>query len=144
MGYTDFTIFQIFTKKSIINLINILNECNNLFPDNIKRINDLDELVYSIISEIGNLLSGHYANALADLLSIKLVPDVPKITLDNLNAMLNSTIAKYSRYSDFLIFIKTQLSMQNIKIKGTICFIPSLEVLNRLFKILEIKYSLDK
>ena len=144
VGYSDFSIIQIFTKKSIINLINVLNENDNLIAANINKINDLDEFSYSIVSEIGNLLAGHYANALADLLSIKLLPHVPKIALDSLNAMLNSTIAKYSRYSDFLIFIKTQLSMKEINIKGTICFIPSAEVLNRLFKVLEVKYFSNK
>ncbi|MHA2128947.1 MAG: chemotaxis protein CheC, partial [Promethearchaeota archaeon] len=85
-GYSDFSIIQIFTKKSIINLINELNDTNDLITDYINEIDDLDEFSYSIISEVGNLLSGHYANALADLLSIKLVPEVPKIALESLTA----------------------------------------------------------
>ena len=140
---SDLSIIQIFTKESIINLINLLNEDSKLSIENIRSIDDLEDLSLSIITEIGNILSGHYANALADLLSIKIVPNVPTVALDTLSAMLNGLIAKYSQKSDYLVIIKTKLAMKDIKMNCVICFIPSLNVLNNLFKILSIKYDMD-
>ena len=82
----------------------VLNEDFKLSIENIRAIDDLDELSLSIITEIGNILSGHYANALADLLSIKIVPNVPAVALDTLNAMLNELIAKHTQKSDYNLF----------------------------------------
>jgi chemotaxis protein CheC len=140
---SDLSIIQIFTKESIINLINVLNENFKLSVENIKTSEDLDEFSLSIITEIGNILSGHYANALADLLSIKLVPNVPTVALDTLTALLNGIIAKYSQISDYLVLIKTKLAMKDLKINCVMCFIPSLNIIMNLFKILNIKYDMN-
>jgi len=140
---SDLSIIQIFTKESIINLINFLNEDFKLSIEKIRIIEDLDDLSLSIITEIGNILSGHYANALADLLSIKLIPNVPTVALDTLNAMLNGIIAKYSQVSDYMVLIKTKLAMKDINLNCAMCLIPSLNILKNLFNILNIKYDIN-
>ena len=95
------------------------------------------------MTEIGNILSGHYANALADLLSIKLIPNVPTVALDTLSSMLNGIIAKYSQISDYMVLINTKLAMKDIHLNCVMCFIPSLEILQNLFNILNIKYDIN-
>ncbi len=140
---SDIAIVQIFTKESIINLINLLNNENNIQNEILKTIDDLDEFNLSIINEIGNILSGHYANALADLLSIILIPNVPKIAIDTLNAILEGIIAKYSHMTDYMIFINTKLNISDINLEGTICLIPSITILKKLFNILNLKYDLN-
>lgn len=140
---TDLSIIQIFTKESMINLTNYLSESDKINVSDIKSIKDLDELSISIIREIGNILSGNYASALANLLSISLVPNVPIVALDNLNAMLDTLIAKYSKFSDYTIIVKTRLSVKEIKLNGIICLIPSMDILKELFKILNIKYDMN-
>ncbi|MFX1376246.1 MAG: chemotaxis protein CheC [Promethearchaeota archaeon] len=140
---SNLSIIQIFTKESLINLINLLNVNNKISHEKIRRIEDLDDLSTSIINEIGNILTGHYASALADLLSIKLVPNVPTVALDTLSAILDSIIAKYSQLSDNLLIIKTRITLQEIKLKCTICLIPSINILKDLFKILNIKYNMN-
>ncbi|MHA2180314.1 MAG: chemotaxis protein CheC [Promethearchaeota archaeon] len=139
---SDLSIIQIFTKESIINLINLLNDDFTLTSEKVRTSNDLDELSLSIITEIGNILSGHYANALADLLSMKIIPNVPKVALDTLNAMLNGLIAKHSQISDYLVLIRTKLAVKDIKMNCIICFIPSLNILSNLFETLNIKYDM--
>ncbi|MFX0024032.1 MAG: chemotaxis protein CheC [Candidatus Hermodarchaeota archaeon] len=140
---SDLSIVQIFPKESIFNLVNLLNNSDKISEELIKSTNDLDEFSYSIITEIGNILSGHYASALADLLSIKLVPNVPKVAIDTLNAILNSIIAKYSQIVDYIIIINTKLMVSDLNINGTICLIPNINILSRLFEILNIKYNLN-
>ncbi len=140
---SSLVIIQLFTKESIINLINLLTEQDKKQIDDLKNIFDMDEFSYSIIYEIGNILSGHYANALADLLSIKLVPHVPKIAIDTLNAIIDSIIAKYSQISDYMLLINSNLKVSDLNVKGVICFIPCTEILARLFEILNIKYNMN-
>ncbi|UCC21082.1 MAG: chemotaxis protein CheC [Promethearchaeota archaeon] len=140
---SNLAIIQIFPKESILNLINLLNNSNRKSLKDINTISDLDEFSYSIISEIGNILSGNYASALADLLSIKLIPKVPRIAIDTLNAILNSVIAKYSQLIDYILLINTKLIVSDLKLNGTICLIPNINILRSLFEILNIKYDLN-
>ncbi|MFX1573913.1 MAG: chemotaxis protein CheC [Promethearchaeota archaeon] len=140
---SQLTIVQVYSKDSIINLINNLTVYEKLSADKIKLLSDLDEFSHSIIKEIGSILAGHYSNSLADLLSTKLIPTFPQIALDNVNAMLNYIIAKYSQISDYSIIIKTMLEVKEIKLNGVICLIPNLNLLKNLFEILNIKYSMN-
>jgi len=140
---SDLSIIQIFTKESLVNLINLLNINDKVFIENIRNIEDLDDFSISIITEIGNILTGHYASALADLLSTKLIPNVPIVALDTLNAMFNGIIAKYSQLSDYLVLIKTKITLPEIKLNCIMCFIPCMNILKNLFKILNIKYNMN-
>ena len=140
---SDLSIIQIFTKESLVNLINLLNTNDKVFIENVRKIEDLDDFSISIITEIGNILTGHYASALADLLSTKLIPNLPIVALDTLNAMLNGIIAKYSQLSDYLVLIKTKISLSETKLDCIICFIPSMNILKNLFKTLNIKYNMN-
>ncbi|MFX0006823.1 MAG: chemotaxis protein CheC [Candidatus Hermodarchaeota archaeon] len=140
---SDLSIIQIFPKESIFNLINFLNNSDENSSLFLKNTNDLDDFSYSIIKEIGNILSGHYVSALADLLSLKLIPSVPRVAIDTLNVILNSIIAKYSQIIDYIILIKTKMTVSDLNINGTICLIPNIKILRKLFEILNIKYDLN-
>jgi chemotaxis protein CheC len=140
---SDMSIIQIFPKTPLINLINLLNVSDNIFVEEIKSIEDLDDLSISMITEMGNILTGHYASALADLLSTKLIPNVPTVALDTLNAMLNGVIAKYSQLSDYLVLIHTKISLPEIHLNCVMCFIPSINIIKNLFEILNIKYNMN-
>ena len=140
---SNLAIVQIFTTKSILNLINILTNENRIINENLNTLDDLDDFSQSVINEIGNILSGHYANALADLLSIKLIPNVPKVAIDTLNAIIEGIIAKYSQITDCMIIINTKIKISDIDLEGTICLIPSIKILRNLFNILNLKYDLN-
>ena len=140
---SDLSIIQIFTKESIINLINLLNTSNKIFHEKISVVEDLDDYSISIITEIGNILTGNYISALADLLSTQLIPNVPIVALDTLDAMLNAIIAKYSQLSDYLVIIKTKVALPEIKLNCIMGFIPCMDILKNLFKILNIKYNMN-
>jgi len=135
-GEHNLTVLQIFTKESIINIINILSKKN---IENIIEIEELDDLTRSTISEIGNILAGHYASSLANLMEIKLIPDVPVLALDTIGAICNSIAANYSRLTDSIIIINTKLKIEELSIDGIICFIPSVETIELIFKLLNIQ-----
>ncbi|MFX0030240.1 MAG: chemotaxis protein CheC [Candidatus Hermodarchaeota archaeon] len=140
---SELSIIQMFTKKSLINLINLLNFNEEISYEQIKKVEDLDDLSVSIIKEIGNILTGHYTSALADLLSTQLIPNVPTVALDTLNAIFNGIIAKHSRLSDFLIIIKTKITLPEINLNCIMCFIPCINILKNFFKILNLKYDMN-
>lgn len=135
-GEHKLTILQIFTKESIINMISSISE-NQI--KNINDIEELDDLTRSTISEIGNILAGHYASSLANLMSIKLIPNVPILALDSIGAICNSVVANYSKLTDSIIISNTNIKIQQLSIDGVICFIPSVETIKKIFALLNIK-----
>ncbi len=135
---TSLNILQIFTKKSIFNLIDILSEQNKQKRVEITNLDDFDEYTISLIVEIGNILAGHYTSALANLLSTKYIPDVPILAFDKLGAIINEFLAMCSENLDFMLLIKTKLIIEDLDFYGTFCFIPSVETLDKFFEKLEI------
>ena len=141
-GETYLTILQIFTKKSILNLVDILSEQNKQKRVEIKNLDDFDEYTISLIVEIGNILAGHYTSALANLLSTKYIPDVPSLAFDNLGAIINEVLATCSENLDFILMINTKLIIENLDFFGIFCFIPSIETLDKLFGELDLAVNL--
>jgi len=138
-GEQNLSILQLFPKESTINMINSLSEGKNIESSEVKILSDLDDSSLSTITEVGNILSGHYANALADLMEIKLVPDVPDVAFDVLRAVMNEVIAKTSEALDLTIIINTKLEIEDLNLEAIFCFLPAVETLNKLFKAINIE-----
>jgi len=138
-GEQNLLILQIYPKNSIINMINSLSEEKSMNAQNINILSDLDDFSLSIITEVGNILSGHYANALADLMEIKLVPDVPDVAFDVLGAIMSSVIAKTSEAVDLMITINTKMDIEDLNLNGIFCFLPAVDTLNKLFKAINLE-----
>jgi chemotaxis protein CheC len=140
-GEPNLTLLQIFSKNSFTNLLNLISEKNAQNLDYVNDISDLDNLTKSIIAEIGNILAGHYASSLANLMSIKLIPNAPNLALDTIGAISNSLVAKYSKNSDYLIIINTEMNIDDLCINGIFCFIPSFETLETIFKLINLAFK---
>jgi len=139
---TNLNILQIFTKKSIFNLIDILSEQNKQKRVNITNLDDFDEYTISLIVEIGNILAGHYTSALANLLSTKYIPDVPSLAFDKLGAIINEILTVCPKNLDFMLMINTKLIIEDFDFFGIFCFIPSVETLDKLFEKLDLAVNL--
>jgi len=142
-GETYLNILQIFTKKSIFNLVDILSEQKKQKKVEIKNLDDFDEYTISLIVEIGNILAGHYTSALADLLSTKFLPDVPFLAFDKLGAIINEFLATCSENLDIILMINTKLIIEDLDFFGMFCFIPSVETLDKLFERLDLAVNLN-
>ena len=140
-GEYEFNLLQIYPKDAIIKIINNLTDFEKVDSKKINIIENLDDFSLSIIVEMGNILTGHYSSALANLLSTKLIPDVPKIALDYISALTNCIIAKYSELLDFTILIGTSLSIEDIELTAALCFIPSVETIYRFSEYISTKYN---
>jgi len=139
---TNLNILQIFTKKSIFNLIDILSEQNKQKRVNITNLDDFDEYTISLIVEIGNILAGHYTSALANLLSTKYIPDVPSLAFDKLGAIINEILTVCPKNLDFMLMINTKLIIEDFDFFGIFCFIPSIETLDKFFEKLDLAVNL--
>ncbi|MDF2945999.1 MAG: chemotaxis protein CheY [Bacillales bacterium] len=86
------------------------------------------ELSLSFLQELGNILSGSYLSALADLTNLDLYPSVPALGIDMIGAVLTYGLIEISRESDSAIVIDTVLT-DDIKnksdsVRGHFFFLP--------------------
>jgi chemotaxis protein CheC len=107
----------------------------------IKDNDDLDDFSLSIISEIGNIVAGHYSSALANLMSIRLVPDVPDVALENVSALIDSIIASNCEGNNYSIIIENKLNLDELEFNGHFFLIPSMETIAHFIHALNLKYD---
>ena len=138
---SDLIFLQIYTVESAINLINTLMENDALHKEKIKVLEDLDDFSLSIISEIGNIVAGHYSSALANLMSIRLVPDVPDVALENVSALIDNIIASNCEGNNYSIIIENKLNLDELEFKGHFFLIPSMETIAHFIHALNLKYD---
>ena len=138
IGDDVFSIIQIFSKSSIVNVINNLSEKKKIKVNKINKIQDLDDYSTSIVNEFSNIIAGHYANALADIMGTTLIPGVPEISLDNCKGFQNDLIKKYSTNLDDLVFLSTNIIINELNFEGILWFIPNMNSLEHLFSSLGI------
>ena len=142
-GIESMAILQFFPKKSIINLIKDLSESSLKDLTSIRELNDLDDYPKSIISEFGNILAGHYASSMANLIGIKLILKSPLIVLDTFGTVLNSIAAEFATFFNDLVIIKTKIEIDILELEGILLFIPDLDGMEKIFKALNLKFDIN-
>ncbi|MDQ0270206.1 chemotaxis protein CheC [Cytobacillus purgationiresistens] len=67
------------------------------------------EMSKSLLQELGNILSGSYLAAIADLTNLSLYPTVPSISIDMAGAIISHGLLELSTASDVAIVVNTSL-----------------------------------
>ena len=132
-------ILQLYTRDSVKNLIECLSEEGSNKIQEMKVLSDLDDFILSSIAEVGNILSSHYANALADLMQIKLIPQIPDVAFDTLGAIMDAVIAGNAKTVDLMLMINTKMKIEDLNMSGMLVFLPEVETLSNLFKAIHIE-----
>lgn len=76
--------------------------------------NELSEMGFSVLQEIGNILSGSYLTALSDFTGLDLQPSVPSLAVDMAGALLGEGLMEIGRSGDFAILIDAEISIRNL------------------------------
>ncbi len=137
------TILNIFEMQPLMKLIaDLAGNKSKIVPNKVKSKNDLDEFAVSTIVEMGNIMAGHYASALADLLGTKLMIDVPEFTMSKAGEIGEFLSKELKSIAEYFILIKTSVKVADLKLKGMFFFIPDLETLKTFFKKLGIEHKI--
>lgn len=101
--------------------------------------NGLDEIELSVLQETGNILSGSYLSALADLTQLNMQPTVPSLNMDMAGAILAEGLMEVSTVGDYAIIIDTMIeekSADNYLIQGHFFLLPDSTSFSTLFSAL--------
>ncbi|WP_443659560.1 chemotaxis protein CheC [Clostridium algidicarnis] len=87
---------------------------------------EISEMGYSVLCEIGNIIAGSYMNAISKFTNLLITPSVPAVTYDMLGAILSTTFIESGQYDDYVLDIETMFlnSDLNQDISGHFYYVP--------------------
>lgn len=137
------TILQIFDTQPLLRLVSKLGRTKTTIdPKKVISKSDLDDFAISTITEIGNILAGHYASALADLTGSIMMIDIPEFTLSDVGSLEEFLLKELESISTFAIMIKTSINIKDFKLNGAFFFVPDITTLQSFFTTLGINPNL--
>jgi len=89
-------------------------------------VTELDEMALSALKEIGNIITGAYLNSLSQLTNLKMVPSVPDLSIDMLNAILSVPAIEFGIMGDQILLIQTSFT-DDMDLNGYFILLPDLE-----------------
>ena len=137
------TILQVFELRPLMTLVkDLAGEESKIVPSKIKEKGDMDDFAVSTVVEIGNILAGHYASSLADLMEQRISIEVPEFTMSKAGELGDFLTAEVGSLAEYVVLIKTAMRIVDLEMRGFFFFIPDIDSLDLLFKSLGIEDEL--
>jgi len=107
----------------------------------ITTLDELDDMVESVLKEVANIVVGAYISALADFANINVHTTVPFLSIDMAAATLVTGLIEISQETDKAILIGTQFSGKEAheSAHGHFLLVPDLDSIATLFAALGIE-----
>lgn len=141
-GAPQSTIFQAFELQPLMRMISsMMGEDSQIDPEKVSSKSDLDDFAVSTISEMGNILAGHYASALADLTDTKMMIGVPEFTVSDIGSLGKFLSHELKSIHTYVVIIKTSIKVVDYELNGVFLFIPGRDTLYNFFDQLGINYK---
>lgn len=123
-GDVDGMMMYLMTEKSACTLVKEMmgREKNNFA--------EFEEIDYSMLTEIGNILTSSYLTALSQLMNYKINQSVPSLSVDMAGAILSVPAIEFGRVADKVLFIEStfmQASEENKDLTGYFMLIPEVK-----------------
>jgi len=92
---------------------------------------EFGEMELSVITEIGNIMTGAYLNSLADLTGLKIFPTAPELAVDMAGAILSVPAIEFGVNGDKILMIQTRFT-DEINIDGFFVLVPDLDSYHKI------------
>jgi len=117
----------------VCDLVNML-----MFTD-IKSHEEIDEMGYSVINEVSNIMSASFVTALVGLTDLKIDISPPEAALDMLGSIMSVPSIYFAKMSDTLLLIQNELEIEGRKAKACVLLFPDMPSLEKMMTSLEIE-----
>lgn len=125
------SVLYIFDEKVALNIISKMT---------LVQEDTLSEMGFSVIGEIGNIISSSFMNSIADFTGLKVTASVPAVVNDMISAILVSTFVETGQYQEYVLDIETLfMGEEENNIEGHFYFVPSPGSLEKILESLGIK-----
>ena len=95
---------------------------------------ELDEMDFSALEEIGNIIICSYVNAFTQLVGVEIDLSVPSSTINMLGGILTVPIAEYGYETDKLMYINAEFIMDGKKLSDGLLMLPDIKSLNDILE----------
>lgn len=93
------------------------------------------EIEISAMKEIGNIITGAYLNSLAQMTNLKMIPSVPDLNIDMLNAILSVPAIEFGIIGDQILLIQTVFT-DDVDLNGYFILMPDLDSYSKMLRAL--------
>ncbi len=116
-------------KKDMMNAVleKLIGKCYDSFEE-------IDELAYSALEEVGNIIICSYVNAFTQLVGVEIDLSVPSSTVNMLGGILTVPIAEYGYETDKLMYINAEFIMDGIRLSDGLLMLPDIKSLNSILE----------
>lgn len=98
---------------------------------------EFNEMEISAMKEIGNIITGAYLNSIAMMTNLKILPSVPDLSIDMLNAILSVPAIEFGIMGDQILLIQTVFT-DDVDLNGYFILMPDLESYSKMLGALGI------
>ena len=116
----------------VCDLVNML-----MFTD-IKSHEEIDEMGYSVINEVSNIMSASFVTAIADMTNIPIDISPPEAALDMLGSIMSVPSIYFAEVSDTILYIQNELEIGGKKTSASVLLLPDMPSLTKLMTSLGI------
>lgn len=95
---------------------------------------EMDELAYSALEEVGNIIICSYVNAFTQLVGVEIDLSVPSSTINMLGGILTVPIAEYGYETDKLMYINAEFIIEGTKFSDGLLMLPDIASLNSILE----------
>lgn len=117
----------------VCDLVNML-----MFTD-IKSYEEIDEMGYSVINEVSNIMSASFVSAIAGMTDFQIDISPPEAALDMLGSIMSVPSIYFAKMSDSLLLIQNEMMIEGKKAKVNVLLLPDLPSLEKLMTSLGIE-----
>lgn len=96
---------------------------------------DFNEMEFSAMKEISNIITGAYLNSLSMLTNLKIYPSPPDLAMDMAGAILSVPASEFGALGDHILLIQSQF-YDEVAIDGYFILIPDLESYSKILTAL--------
>ena len=111
---------------------------NMLMYTDIKSYDEIDEIGFSAINEISNIMSASFVGAIADMSELTIDISPPEATLDMLGSIMSVPSIYYAKMSDTLLLIQNEMEIAGKTTRASVLLLPDMPSLEKLMKSLGI------
>ena len=112
-----------------------LKLAGGLFPPGVASLEQMEEIQYSGLMELGNIVTCSYLNALSVALRMSMIPSVPMLANDMAGAVVDVLLIEQGQRSDAALVILTEIRSQ-LGLSGNLLMMPDPASLPRVVEAL--------
>jgi len=100
---------------------------------------NFSEMERSVVEELGNIMVSSYLGSLAGLTNTQIKPSVPFFSVDMANAILSVPAIEFGKMADKILFIESQISVENVNSSGCFVLVPNMHSFRRILRALGVE-----